>query len=255
MIRLFTDGACTDNGKKNPRAAYAYWFPENASWSHADIVPADQTQSNQRAELLAIHEGVKKAIQSTNPAETDLQIYTDSMYSKNCLTQWLPSWLKNNWKTSTGSAVNHRDLIEETSRMLPKFRSYTITHVRAHTGGSDDHSKNNAVVDRMATEVLNPPETPTHVVHVNTEVPIEGLPLALMGPPMTDTQLATWCRTNLDKLDKATLDTALLSALQKTVRIRGFEMEKQRVHRGAVYRLISANHLIGGGGITVEKTE
>jgi ribonuclease HI len=202
-----------------------------------------QPQTNQRGELLAIHQAVNIALEEFPDDNTELHIYTDSMYSKNCLTVWLPGWIQNNWNTSQGKPVVHRDLIEETTKLLAKFRSYIISYVPAHTGGSDEESKHNEKVDRMAVAVLNPEIADVKIIHTNTQVAIEGLPITLMGPPVGSSVLAKWCRENLDKLDQDTLDSALLTVLAKTLRKNGYELEKQRLHRNNLYRLC-ANNLI-----------
>ena len=78
----------------------------------------------------------------------------------------------------------------------------------------------------------------------NTAVPIEGLPIWMMGPPVSEAQLSKWCSENMDKLDKDALSSALLQALTKTLKKKGFELTKQKLHRSTNYRLVSANHLI-----------
>ena len=247
-VQVYTDGACTHNGKKDARASYAYYFPDHPSLSHAERVPADQPQTNNRGELLAIQTCIDKAVESFDAADVDLHIYTDSEYSKNCLTKWIPGWIRNNWKTTSGTPVLNRDLIESISGKLLQFQSYCIIHVKAHTGGDDEFSKNNHIVDRMAVEVLDGPAPPPTKIAAKD---LEGCPLQLMGPPVTDTTLIKWCRSNIDKLDADAVDTALLSALSKTVKKNGCEMVKQKLHRTTQYRIVASSHII----TEVQKTE
>jgi ribonuclease HI len=256
-IRVFTDGACSKNGQETARASYAFWLPEHKELSKADFVPNTQLQTNNRGELLAIYEAVK-CIQGNFPAnEVELQVYTDSMYAKNCLTVWLPGFIERNWKTSgyKGSAssdVKNRDLIEETTKLFPKFKSYVLTYVPAHTGGEDELSKHNEVVDRMAVTVLNPEAANVKIIHTNVQKPIEGFPIDLMGPPLAEDKLIAWCRNHLDKLDEDTLNAALLQVATKTLKKNGFTLEKQRLHRSAVYRL-TANNLIAEGAKVIKE--
>lgn len=248
-ITVFTDGACSKNGQKTAEASYAYWLPDHKELSKADKVPADQPQTNNRGELLGILEGVRCIYDNFPAEEIDLQVYTDSMYAKNCLTVWLPGFIERNWKTSGykgksgGDDVKNRDLIEETTKLLTKFKSYTLTYVPAHTGGDDDLSRNNEIVDRMAVAVLNPEVATVKIVHTNTQKPIEGFPVQLMGPPITEGVLIEWCRNNLDKLDEDILNYSLLQVASKTLKKNGFNLEKQKLHRSNVYRL-TANNLI-----------
>lgn len=252
-VEIYTDGACSKNGKKGAQAAWAFYLPEHRSISNAQRIPEGQSQTNQRGELMAISEAVKAAEIAFPFLETDLKIYTDSMYSKNCLTEWLPSWIRNNWKTSQGGDVIHRDLIEETSNRLSRFKSFNITHVKAHTNGTDEHSRNNHIVDRMATKIINPEEE-TNLISSNREEALDGCPLKLMGPPIGESDLVAWCLTNIGKLDESELNKAIISAFTKTVKKKGFDVEKQRLHRSNLYRLKTDTGLIKEG-ITVIKQE
>ena len=250
-IEVYTDGACSKNGKSGAKASWAFYFPDHKDKSNAGRVPETDNQTNQRAELMAITEAVK-ASESFPVNEIDLKIFTDSKYSKDCLTTWLPAWTRNNWKTSQGEDVKHRDLIEDVTIRLSKFKSFGIVHVKAHTGGEDEQSRYNHIVDRMATQILNPEQSKE--ITSNTEEPVSDLPLKLMGPPVYESELITWCHANLDKLDKDSLNSALLTALSKTVKKKGFEMVKQRLHRSVLYRLKTDSGLIKED-VTITKEE
>jgi ribonuclease HI len=253
-VRVFTDGACSKNGQQGAKASYAYYFPDHKDFSKAERVPESQSQTNQRGELMAIGEAVKTMIEKFPAQEIEVQIYTDSMYSKNCLTQWVVGWVQNNWRTSQGNPVMHRDIIEETTKLLPKFKSYTISYVAAHTGKDDELSKCNDIVDRMAVGVLDPEIATVKIIHTNQEKPIEGFPVELMGPPVSANVILRWCKDNLDKLDEDTLNNALMAVISKTLKKKGFELEKQRLHRTAQYRLVSS-HLIAENTHIIKEEE
>ena len=244
VINVFTDGACSSNGQKKARGSWAVFFPEHEKLSEADLLEETEPQTNQRAELRAILRAVG-ILEKNFGFEIDVHIFTDSQYSKDCLTTWLPAWLANNWKTKQNKPVCHRDLIEYISTKLAKFNSFIISHVEAHTGGDDYKSVNNDKVDRMAVRVLDPLAGNEEMKVVsNTAVPIEGLPIWLMGPPVSESDLSKWCLANIDKMDKDSVSTALMQALTKTLKKKGFELTKQKLHRSTSYRLVSANHLI-----------
>jgi ribonuclease HI len=240
-LRVYTDGACSSNGKRGAKAAWGFYFPDHHSLSESGKVPEDQPQTNNRGELMAILRCVDKALSSFSASDVDLHIFTDSDYSKNCLTLWIPGWIKKNWMTTASKPVANRDLIEEISGKLVMFQSYCVTWVKAHTGGDDEHSKYNEIVDRMATEVL---EGPKETIPVK-DVP--GCPLQLMGPPVLDTDLVKWCLANPDvALGPDVLNSAILALLSKTFKKNGTEMVKQKLHRTTQYRLIASTHIIAG---------
>jgi ribonuclease HI len=188
--------------------------------------------------LLGILEGVKKAESSFPSQDIDIHIFTDSEYAKNCLTKWLPGWIAKGWKTSTGQPVMNRDLIEDISNHLLQFKSHLFTHVRAHTGGDDEYSKNNDIVDKMVGKVIRPHTESTPVPSVN----VKG-PLQLMGPPVSESQIYTWCMANLHELDSDALRVSIMAAYAKTMRKNGYEVKKHSLHRTNEYRLIAATNL------------
>jgi ribonuclease HI len=237
-IIVYTDGGCSNNGRAGARASYAYYFPAHKDLSDAGRIPDDQPQTNNRGELSAILHGVNKVLASFPPSETELYVYTDSDYSKNCLTKWVSGWIKKGWKNAEGKPVVNRDLIEEISGKLVLFNSYCITWVKAHTGGTDEHSRNNEIVDRMAVEVLEGPK------ETKTIVMTEGCPLQLMGPPVEEKELVKWCLANLNKIDSDALKSALISAYSKTCKKNGTEIVKEKLHRSTRYRLIASSHII-----------
>jgi ribonuclease HI len=240
-VVVYTDGACTANGRAGAKASYGYYFPEHASLSNAQRVPDDQPQTNNRGELLAILTAVEKAISSFAAEDTDLYVYTDSDYSKNCLTKWIPGWIKKGWKTAGGEPVKNRDLIEQISGRLILFQSHSINWIRAHTGGGDEHSKNNHIVDRMAVEVLEGKPIDTRSLPIKI---VEGCPLQLMGPPIPEKELVNWCLKNQDKIDERALHLALISAYGETCKKNGTKIVKHKLKTYNEYRLIASSHII-----------
>ena len=82
-MRVFTDGACSSNGKPGAKAGYAVWFPEHKSMSMSQKVPASQPQTNQRAEMSAIHHATL-ILEENGFHDEDIVIYTDTDYPNNC---------------------------------------------------------------------------------------------------------------------------------------------------------------------------
>jgi ribonuclease HI len=234
-VRVYTDGACSRNGKAGAQASWAFWIPEFKDKSNSGRVPADGPQTNQRGELMGISEAVKAISEFKEGASNiNLQVYTDSMYSKNCLTTWVSSWAKKNWKTTTGGDVAHRDLIQSTVERLRTFKTYVFHHVEAHTKNTDEHSKHNAVVDRMATAVIHP-ETEIPVITDTSALVVEGIPFTLFTAPVEGNTLKEWCLENIEKLDQDALKSALIKVFEKTIDKSGYELTKHKLHRSTMY--------------------
>lgn len=232
-MRVFTDGACSLNGRPNAKAGYAVWFPEHTGLSVSQRLSPDESQTNQRAELAAIHRATV-ILEQNGCYDEDVVIYTDSEYSINCLTRWIIGWVARGWKTSAGGDVLHRDLIEDISKRLSKCKSYRFVHVRSHTGGEDDLSRNNDIVDRMARATID--DTIRETIPPVEDILFEGCPLRLMGPPISQTALVSWMRENLNAMDKDVVDKHLVKAMAELCKLRDIALTKQIIQRTPMVR-------------------
>lgn len=117
---IFTDGACLENGRSNPRAGWAFAFkPEtdrgpgtvSGRLEHCGPWGDYHEQTNNRAELRAVLAALRFRYW---PGEgfNKLVIATDSEYVAKGATEWVLGWIRNGWRTSAGGAVRNRDLWE-----------------------------------------------------------------------------------------------------------------------------------------------
>jgi ribonuclease HI len=83
-------------------------------------------------ELMAAIKGLETL---TEPCEVIL--ITDSQYVRQGITEWMPGWVRKNWKTAGGGAVKNRDLWE-------RLHAATLQHkiewrwVKGHSGDPDN---------------------------------------------------------------------------------------------------------------------
>lgn len=249
-MRVFTDGSCIGNGRAGAKAGWAVWFPDNKEWSCSQRIPDGQAQTNQRAELSAIHRAVC-ILDERGIHDEDVVIYTDSDYSIKCLTQWIPGWVARGWKTAEGKDVLHQDLIRDTSARLTKFKSHRFHHVRAHTGGGDDLSVNNDIVDRMARATIE--EVVREIVPPAVDEILPGCPLSLMGPPVPQTRVMAWMRDNLASMDADIVNKHLYKAFVEICKARDVVLTKQTIQRQTMLR--AENGHLQVSHIKVDKLE
>lgn len=103
-------------------------------------------QTNQRAELTAVARALDHV-----PIDRDVHIYTDSKYSIQCLTEWTPKWMRNQWKTSTGKDVENRDLVEPiVSRICEREACKAKTKLQWIKGHANDPG--NVAADELAVK-------------------------------------------------------------------------------------------------------
>ena len=232
-MRIYTDGACSHNGKPDAKAGYAVWFPDHKQLSMSERLAITEPQTNNRAELMSIFKAVCIA-EDAGYIDEDLIIYSDSHYAIDCLTKYLPSWVANGWKTKDGNAVKNQDLIKEISHRLSKFKSHRFVHVRAHTGNQDDLSVNNDIVDKMAQKTI---DERVRLVEVTvTDELFTGCPLRLLGPPVAQTDILKWMKANLGTFDQTIIDKHLYKALTEICKERKVTLTKQTIAKTPMVR-------------------
>ena len=72
------------------------------------------------------------ALKNMNPKH-QIEIFTDSKYVKNGITEWINTWVSNNWKTSKKEDVKNKDLWIELYK-LNQSLDVKWNWVKAHAG-------------------------------------------------------------------------------------------------------------------------
>ena len=139
MIKIYTDGSCLKN-------------PGNGGWAAIictddeikKISGSEKHTTNNRMELLATINALKEV-----NSDDLIEIYTDSKYVKNGITEWINTWLSNNWKTSKKDDVKNKDLWTDLYN-LNKSSNIKWNWVKAHDG-----NPLNEEVDLLAKKAAN----------------------------------------------------------------------------------------------------
>ena len=123
MIKIYTDGSCLENPGNGGWAAII-----NNNGNINKITGNEKNTTNNRMELMAPINALKN-LDKINKIE----IYTDSQYVKLGITEWINTWIKNNWKTSKKEDVKNKDLWIELYN-LNKSLNVKWIWVKAHAG-------------------------------------------------------------------------------------------------------------------------
>jgi ribonuclease HI len=152
---IFTDGACTNNGKRNANAAWGFIVVDN----HHKVlergsgpIPKSEPQTNQRAELQALLNGLKTAKQYPG----FIKIWSDSQYSINCASVWGKSWQRKGW-TKQGGVIQHLDLVKQLVSATEQMgHRLEYKWLKGHKAGSEYEFPwmFNHQVDSLATAAL-----------------------------------------------------------------------------------------------------
>ena len=138
-VKLYTDGACSGNPGVGGWGAILIYNDNIKEFSGGN----PQTTNN-RMELIAVIEGLKKL-----KAICNVEIYSDSAYVVNAINKdWIKNWEKNGWKNSNKENVANKDLWEELLNLLKKYPS-TFIKVKGHS----DNKYNNRCDELAVSEV------------------------------------------------------------------------------------------------------
>ena len=84
--------------------------------------------TNQRMEVTA----VLRALESIE-SPASIEIWSDSKYVTDGLTQWMDGWIQKGWKTSSKKPVANQDIWQPLSVIRESFK-ITTHWIRGHTG-------------------------------------------------------------------------------------------------------------------------
>ncbi|EFO91551.1 hypothetical protein GCK72_005930 [Caenorhabditis remanei] len=150
-IRVYTDGCALRNGRSDAKGGWAVVF-QNDRLFNATGFSEYGPQTNNRYELKAIEEALKIVLRD-GPAY-NVTIVTDSHYAINSITMWRNNWIQNGWRTSNGTPVANKELIETIYSMIGDMQqiggSVRFEYVVAHSG---DWLNDRA--DRMAKDAAD----------------------------------------------------------------------------------------------------
>ena len=109
-IEIYTDGACSGNpGPGGWGAVLRFQGKEK------EISGGSQSTTNNQMELQAAIEALKALKESCV-----VDLYTDSQYLRQGITQWIHNWKKNGWKTADKKPVKNRELWVELDGLVKK---------------------------------------------------------------------------------------------------------------------------------------
>ena len=134
MIKIYTDGSCIGNPGKGGWAAIIFKNNEKKI-----LKGSKDITTNNQMELTA----TIKALEYISTKDK-IQIYTDSKYVKQGITEWIKKWKLNNWKNSNKKPVKNKDLWIKLDNSCQKHK-VNWKWVKAHAG-----DKYNNLVDELA---------------------------------------------------------------------------------------------------------
>ena len=137
-VEIFTDGACSGNPGPGGWAALLRF-----KGVERELSGGEPHTTNNRMELMAAIAALEAL---KRPCTVTLK--TDSTYVKNGVTQWMPRWKANAWRTADKKPVKNQDLWERLDAALANHE-IDWQWVKGHAG----HAENERV-DALARAAM-----------------------------------------------------------------------------------------------------
>ena len=136
---IYTDGSCPRNGIE-PGEAGGGWASVCLVDGEPDdsytVYGSDPSTTNNRMELLAVIKGLEAL-----PADSTVDVYSDSQYVVYGIPQWIEHWVANDWPRR----VKNADLWKELLIARDRHNSVRFNYIKGHNG-----DKFNEMADSLA---------------------------------------------------------------------------------------------------------
>ena len=123
QVIMYTDGACRGNPGPGGWGAHI-----TCGGSIKEIFGGKLDVTNNQMELCAAIEGLAALKESCN-----VELFTDSKYVMDGITQWIHNWKKNNWRTAAKKDVKNRELWQRLDELI-NFHQVQWHWVKGHSG-------------------------------------------------------------------------------------------------------------------------
>ncbi|MDO7590273.1 MAG: ribonuclease HI [SAR86 cluster bacterium] len=136
---MYTDGAC--RGNPGPGGWGALITFEGSS---KEMFGGKLDSTNNQMELSAAIEGLAAL---KEPCNVDL--FTDSKYVMDGITQWIHNWKKNSWRTAAKKDVKNKELWRKLDELI-NFHQVQWHWVKGHSG-----DVGNEIADQLANKGID----------------------------------------------------------------------------------------------------
>jgi ribonuclease HI len=145
---VYTDGACSNNGKDDASAGIGIFFGINDSRNVSKKIEGKQT--NNIAELTAIIE-VYYIIENDTINGKKIAIVSDSEYAIKCVSSYGEKCHKKSWNVD----IPNKELVKIAYEMYKDKLNIQFIHIKAHTNNTDVHSFGNDNADKLANIAIS----------------------------------------------------------------------------------------------------
>ena len=143
-LEIYCDGGCRGNqAEKNVGGwgAYLVWGEHEK-----ELFGGERNTTNNKMELMGAIEGLR-AIKNKN---VPVDVYVDSAYVLNGITQWIFGWMKKGWVNSKKEPVANKELWHELLAQKNMFPDITFHKVKGHSTNAGNNK-----ADELANRAMD----------------------------------------------------------------------------------------------------
>jgi ribonuclease HI len=129
QVIIYTDGAC--RGNPGPGGWGVLIKIDNAE---KEIFGGQPNTTNNQMELTAAIEGLAALKETCN-----VELFTDSRYVMDGITQWIRNWKKNNWRTAAKKDVKNKELWQKLDNLISQHQ-VQWHWVKGHSGDAGNET-------------------------------------------------------------------------------------------------------------------
>jgi ribonuclease HI len=139
QVIIYTDGAC--RGNPGPGGWGALITFEDTT---KELFGGKQDSTNNQMELSAAIEGLAALKEPCN-----IDLFTDSKYVMDGITQWINKWKKNSWRTAAKKDVKNKELWQRLDELI-NVHQVQWHWVKGHSGDAG-----NEMADLLANKGID----------------------------------------------------------------------------------------------------
>ena len=129
QVIIYTDGACRGNPGPGGWGALIKFDA-----AEKEIFGGQPDVTNNQMELTAAIEGL-----AALKERCCVELFTDSKYVMNGITQWIQNWKKNNWRTAAKKDVKNKELWQKLDQLISQHQ-VQWHWVKGHSGDAGNET-------------------------------------------------------------------------------------------------------------------
>ena len=129
QVIIYTDGACRGNQGPGGWGALI-----RLDAIEKEIFGGQVDTTNNQMELTAAIEGL-----AALKERCSVELYTDSKYVMDGITQWIQNWKKNNWRTAAKKDVKNKELWQKLDQLISQHQ-VQWHWVKGHSGDAGNET-------------------------------------------------------------------------------------------------------------------